>query len=250
MLLFSVFGDTSSRLGWREDTKIEIERKNLKDYGQLTAPMAPNTVRHPRGRHIPEKQEKLKKNKQGEMERLVRKYTNGAINEPEFRKELRNKGVEIDTQFDKLIAKHESGNFIGHKEFGKEVLRRTIQPADYNRVNKISLQLPTQTVEVDDKVIPVKEINKDFNDEKAKPKPHTRFIHENYGVRDIYNKKVYVEKKGKSKIDVQEQISSSEPNLTKWDKTETEYALHGETFKPAKTIINNERDHHKLYRYI
>lgn len=245
-----MFGETSSKLGWNEETKIELENKNLKDYGKVSGPMAPNSVRHPRGRHLPEKQEKPKKNKQGEVERLVRKYTNGAIHESEFRKELRKQGVDVDPQFEKLITKHESGNFIGHKEFGKEVLRRVVDPADYNRANKISLQLPTQTVSLGDQEVQVKEINKDFKDDKAKPKPHTRFIHENYGVRDIFNRKVYVEKKGKSTIDVQEQVTSSEPNLTKWDKTETEYVQHGETFKPAKTIINDERDHHKLYRYL
>lgn len=179
---------------WTEDKKIEIEKKNLKDYGRVSGPMAPHSVRHPRGKHLPPKEEKLKKNKQGEVERLVRKYTSGLANEADFRKELRKQGVEIDPQFEKLISKHEAGTFISHKEFGKEVLRRVVDPAKYNHAYKINLHEPVQSITLEEGLVPAKEINKEVRDDKFTPKPHIRFVHENYGTRDIFNKKVYVEK--------------------------------------------------------
>lgn len=247
MCIYSTAGDQD--FVFMEEPKIETDSKTLKDYGRLSAPMVPHSVNYPRGKHLQPKQEKPKTNKQGLVEQLVRKYTSGVASENEFRNGLRRQGVKIDSQFDKLISKHEAGDFISHKELGKEALRRVIEPSKYNHVNKINLQNPSYLVKENkgkDPVSLTSEITQKAHEDTYVPKANMRFLHENTQNREIYGKKVYVGTKGKSKIDVQNQLFSSEPNILKWEKGKTDFPVEQE-FKPSKKIFYDHRDHHKLY---
>ena len=58
----------------------------------------------------------------------------------------------------------------------------------------------------------------------------------------------FIEKKGKSKIDVQDQIYESDPSLTKWHKGKTGGELEAVP-EPSKKINYKERDHHRLYSH-
>lgn len=247
-MFYSVAGSDAGYV-YLEEPRLETEKKSLKNYGRVAGPMEPNTVRHPRGRHLQPKTEKPKTNKQGQVERLVRNYTTGAVNEAEFRKQLRKQGVQTDPKLDKLISKHEAGDFISHKEFGKEALRRVVEPTKYNHTNKINLLNPSYVVKEARGVDPVsftEEIKQSSHEDTYVPKANMRMLHENTQNREIFGKRVYLGQKGKGNPMVQQQFLSSDPNIIKWEKGSSKYNME-EQHKPAKKIIYNERDHHKLY---
>lgn len=211
--------------------------------------MVPHSVNHPRGRHLAPKVEHPKTNKQGKVEQLVRAYTNGGVDEAQFRRGLRDHGVKTDPAFNKLISKHEAGDFVSHTQLGKEALRRVVEPSKYNHANKINLQNPSYVVQDNVGASPVKfseAIKQPGHEDTYVPKANLRVLHENVGNREIFGKRVYLGTKGKSKIDVQNQLFSSDPNITKWDKGAGESANEFE-YKPTKKMVYNERDHHKLY---
>lgn len=58
------------------------------------------------------------------MAKVITDYTKGAINVNNFRSSLSEYNVPIDTNIDKLIRKHESGDFISYNEFGKHIFRQ------------------------------------------------------------------------------------------------------------------------------
>jgi hypothetical protein len=183
--------------------------------------MVPHSYGHPRGRHLAKRVEKLKTNTQGKVEQLVRKYTNGGASESDFRKGLKEYGVKTDATFNKLIAKHESGDFITHNQFGKEALRRVVEPSKYNHANKINLKNPSYVVkdlQGSDPVGITNELQQKVHEDTYVPTANLRIMHSNTANRDIFGSRVYLGVLGKSKIDVQHQLGSSEPNLTTWDK--------------------------------
>jgi hypothetical protein len=191
--------------------------------------MVPRSYGHPRGRHLPAKVEKLKTNNQGKVEQLVRKYTNGGVNESEFRKGLRDYGVKTDPTLDKLITRNEAGDFVSHNQLGKEALRRVIEPSRYNHANKINLLNPSYLVKERQGVDPVvitNELQQKAHEDTYLPQANQRTLHQNTTNREIFGSRVYLGVKGKSKIDVQHQLDSSEPNLTKWDKGNTGKLLY------------------------
>ena len=47
--------------------------------------------------------------------------------------------VPVDVRTDKLIRKHESGDFISYNEFGKHIFRSLNGNEFYNRVDKINM---------------------------------------------------------------------------------------------------------------
>jgi len=47
--------------------------------------------------------------------------------------------VPIDANIDKLIRKHESGDFQSYNEFGKHIFRQLNGSETYNRVDKINM---------------------------------------------------------------------------------------------------------------
>jgi hypothetical protein len=50
--------------------------------------------------------------------------------------------VTVDAQLDKLIRKHESGDFVTYNELGKQIFRQLNGTEIYNRVDKINLNNP------------------------------------------------------------------------------------------------------------
>ncbi len=57
------------------------------------------------------------------MAKAITDYTKGTTNVNNFRSSLGEFNVPIDTNLDKLIRKHESGDFISYNEFGKHIFR-------------------------------------------------------------------------------------------------------------------------------
>lgn len=179
----------------------------------------------------------------------MRQYTTGSATENDFRKGMRDHGVTQDAQLDKLIARHEAGNFVSHKQLGKEALRRVIDPAAYDRADKVTLKNPNYVNKGnvgEDPVQMTSNIKQDYHEDTTVPKANQRILHEITGQREIYGKKVYVGVRGKPRIPVQQQTQSSDPDITKWDKGAADFNVEDQP-KAQKTMINNERDHHKLY---
>ena len=50
--------------------------------------------------------------------------------------------MSVDANLDKLIRKHEAGDFISFKEFGKHIFRQLNGSDVYNRVDKINMNNP------------------------------------------------------------------------------------------------------------
>lgn len=57
------------------------------------------------------------------MAKNIQDYTSGSININKFRDQLREYNVKVDANLDKLIRKHESGDFVTYNEFGKHIFR-------------------------------------------------------------------------------------------------------------------------------
>ena len=58
------------------------------------------------------------------MAKTIKDYTKGTINQNSFRASLGELNVPIDANIDKLIRKHESGDFQTYNQFGKEIFRK------------------------------------------------------------------------------------------------------------------------------
>jgi hypothetical protein len=58
------------------------------------------------------------------MAKTITDYTKGGINVNDFRAKLREYNVPIDANMDKLIRKHEAGDFVSYNEFGKHIYRQ------------------------------------------------------------------------------------------------------------------------------
>lgn len=156
--------------------------------------MVPTSVNYPRGKHLPTKSEKPKQNVQGKVEKLIRKYTNGGANEAEFRKGLRDYGVKTDSTFDKLISKHEAGTFISHAKFGTEAIRRVVDTASFNKIDKINLKESSYVAKDRQGKDPVgftNEIKQKAHEDTYVPKKNLRTLHENPPNREIFGKRIY-----------------------------------------------------------
>ena len=57
------------------------------------------------------------------MAKSIKDYTTGGINVNAFKEQLRNYNVNVDANLDKLIRKHEAGDFVTYNEFGKNIFR-------------------------------------------------------------------------------------------------------------------------------
>jgi hypothetical protein len=65
------------------------------------------------------------------------------MNVNEFRSKLAELNVPVDTNIDKLIRKHESGDHQTYNTFGKEIYRKLNGDEFYNRVDKINMNSTT-----------------------------------------------------------------------------------------------------------
>lgn len=64
------------------------------------------------------------------------------MNSAQFRERLNQYNVTVDPQLDKLLRKHESGDFVSYNELGKHIFRQLNGTEIYNRVDKINLNNP------------------------------------------------------------------------------------------------------------
>jgi hypothetical protein len=62
--------------------------------------------------------------KQDAISKTLKAYTLGLVNANTLRSQLRENQVQIDPQLDKLIRKHESGDFVSYVDLGKQVYRQ------------------------------------------------------------------------------------------------------------------------------
>ena len=58
------------------------------------------------------------------MAKTIQDYTKGNINVNAFRAELMEYKIPVDATLDKLLRKHESGDFQSYNEFGKHIYRQ------------------------------------------------------------------------------------------------------------------------------
>jgi len=58
------------------------------------------------------------------MAKTITDYTKGSINVNKFKTALMEHNVPVDATMDKLIRRHEAGDFVTYNEFGKEVFRK------------------------------------------------------------------------------------------------------------------------------
>ena len=79
---------------------------------------------------------------QEDVGKTLQNYTSGNVNGKHLRQKLAEYNVTIDPQIDKLIRKHESGDFVNYNEIGKLVYRQLNGTDLYNRVDKINLNNP------------------------------------------------------------------------------------------------------------
>jgi hypothetical protein len=76
---------------------------------------------------------------QERMTKTITDYTKGGMNQSDFRAKLAECNVPVDANIDKLIRKHESGDFQTYNQFGKEIFRKLNGDEFYNRVDKINM---------------------------------------------------------------------------------------------------------------
>jgi len=57
------------------------------------------------------------------MTAVISDYTKGKINVNKFREQLNEYKIPVDATMDKLIRKHEAGDFVTYNEFGKQIFR-------------------------------------------------------------------------------------------------------------------------------
>ena len=57
------------------------------------------------------------------MTAVISDYTKGKINVNKFREQLGEYKIPVDATMDKLIRKHEAGDFVSYNEFGKQIFR-------------------------------------------------------------------------------------------------------------------------------
>ena len=76
---------------------------------------------------------------QEEMAKVITAYTKGNMNTNKFREQLYEYKVPTDATIDKLIRRHEAGDFVTYNEFGKHIFRQLNGSEAYNRVDKINM---------------------------------------------------------------------------------------------------------------
>ena len=58
------------------------------------------------------------------MAKAIQAYTKGNMDSNTFRSQLSTYNVPIDATMDKLIRRHEGGDFISYNEFGTNIFRQ------------------------------------------------------------------------------------------------------------------------------
>ena len=143
---------------------------------------------------------------QEKVAKVITDYTKGSINVNAFKSELQAQNVPIDANMDKLIRKHESGDFQTYNEFGKHIFRQLngyvysfinnlyFSTDTYNRVDKIHMN--------NTKIVAPEKTGKNhfaFADEIKQPK--SRAIDDHHIEQEgRHLGSVYVPKKGQTSI--------------------------------------------------
>ena len=76
------------------------------------------------------------------MSKVIRNYAAGKMSSNDFRSELAKNEVKVDAELDKMIRKHDAGDFVQYKDVGPRVFRQMNGSDDYNYVDKINMNNP------------------------------------------------------------------------------------------------------------
>lgn len=104
---------------------LNYNKDTVKSNSKFNPPVNPYDLNHHRGkRTLKAGDEGASKNAfQERMAKTIQDYTKGNLNVNAFRSQLQEYNVPIDSNMDKLIRKHESGDFQSYNEFGKHIFR-------------------------------------------------------------------------------------------------------------------------------
>lgn len=99
--------------------------KDAKKQSSYNPPVNPYDVKHHRGQKGAVGDLKKSNNAyQEQMAKVISDYTKGKINTNDFRNNLSQYNVPYDATMDKLVRRHEAGDFISYNEFGKHIFRQ------------------------------------------------------------------------------------------------------------------------------
>ncbi len=103
-------------------------------------PVNPYDIKHHRGQANRDEctQKSMNRNKE-KMAQVIQNYTKGNLDLNNFRAELNGYGIKMDADLDKLIRKHESGDFQSYNAFGKKIYRQLNGTDFYNRPDKVNM---------------------------------------------------------------------------------------------------------------
>jgi len=76
------------------------------------------------------------------MGKTLQGFTAGNVSSNQLRQQLSNFNVTVDVQLEKLLRKHEAGDFASYNDLGKHIFRQMNGSEVYNRVDKINMNNP------------------------------------------------------------------------------------------------------------
>ena len=79
---------------------------------------------------------------QQEVGQTLRDYTAGKVSQQALREKLAEYHVQVEAPLDKLLRRHEAGDFVTYNELGMQVFRQLNGTDLYDRVDKIALNNP------------------------------------------------------------------------------------------------------------
>ena len=229
------------------------EPRSFKDYGSYRGPTKPTSVRFPRGTNKPGPKERAPKQKTEKIERFVRQYTDGIITDGQFKAKIREFGLKADTNINRMITKHESGDFQHHNAFSTKLLHQCAsERKSLPSTNEEVYQSPGKPGK--NPIAMTHDIHNEATEGQHVRDVIQRNVQKPHDYRGLSNP-VYVGVKGHSTIPVQVQTDQSEPFITTWNKppaqtppmAATTPSFSGERFKAQKTINMAERSHHDIF---
>ena len=122
----------------------------------------------------------------------MKKYTDGVTNEKELRQSLRACGVKTDSDFDKLIRKHEEGKYVFNSKLGSKVLKGVVHASQELQDNQINLlDSSYKSKKGNDHLKGLEGDNQESGVVKD-PTKDKRILHAVTQNREIFGKRVYV----------------------------------------------------------
>mmetsp|Transcript_48368 Transcript_48368/g.35570 ORF Transcript_48368/g.35570 Transcript_48368/m.35570 type:complete len:175 (+) Transcript_48368:501-1025(+) len=142
---------------------------------------------------------------------------------------------------DKLIRKHEAGDFVSYNEFGKHIFRQLNGTETYNRVDKINMN--------NTKIVSPEKTGKGhFSLAEEIKQPHSRDIdnlHIEQQARHLGG--TYLPKKGSSNVKGVNQLESSIGGIMKIEDNKVNAGSQSDFGGTAKRIDNRDRQGSNIF---